>query len=74
MLGLIRTSCTSLTRGARAQAQVVQYAGRSMSTQSSSILDRAHGLNEDQRMLLDMADGFAEKELKPYAAEWDRTE
>ena len=29
-------------------------------------------LNEDQQSIVDMAHDFCEKEIKPYAAEWDR--
>ena len=29
-------------------------------------------LNEDQAMLLDMAQDFAKNELEPHAADWDR--
>ena len=28
-------------------------------------------LNEDQQALVNMAHDFCEKEIKPYAAEWD---
>ena len=42
-------------------------------TRQISLLVNDQFLNEDQKMIQDMAYGFAKTEFEPYAAEWDKT-
>uniref|UniRef100_A0A7S2SP81 Isobutyryl-CoA dehydrogenase, mitochondrial n=1 Tax=Mucochytrium quahogii TaxID=96639 RepID=A0A7S2SP81_9STRA len=55
----------------RAAVQKGVVNGMSVRCIGTGVLGNSYGLTEDQVMLQDMADKFAEKELLPFAAEWD---
>jgi isobutyryl-CoA dehydrogenase len=40
-------------------------------SKTGTVVDKSHGLTDDQQMLLSMAENFAASELAPRAAEWD---
>eukprot|EP00158_Paraphelidium_tribonemae_P002313 Partr_v1_DN25274_c0_g1_i2_m16725 putative acyl-CoA dehydrogenase len=53
------------------RSSVRRFAGRRM---ISSLLDPSHGLNDDQVEFLNVARQFADKEMAPQMAVWDREE